>query len=182
MKKLSFAALALCMSAVLFGQEAAEETKQTVLSPDKNGKYLLVEKLQDSRFIESLQSKSDMKLVKVAKGSISVPGKKGGAVRWKAVQKLEFANPVKNIKVMVNGYADHKNWSCSIQAGISADGKNPVMQKNVREKLGQKLTLELSAPEGTKECYLHFELANSSGVFKDGVAPAKLFGYNLEAK
>ncbi len=157
--------------------------KQLFLTPDNSGKYQFQEKLRQNRFIETVESPEGNAMLLISKGSIALPGKKGGANVWNGTQKVVFGkNPVKKIKVTVNGYADRRNWSCHLEAGISVDGKNPVMVKSNPAKPGQKLALELDVPESTGQCFLHFGLRNSSGVYRANVAPAKLFGYQLEAE
>ncbi len=149
-----------------------------------NGVYSYQEKLQKPEdFIKNLHKATPKQPLIVQKGAIRLQGRKGGAIKYEAVQKVVFdGGKVKNIKLQLNGFADKTNWACYFMAGISVDGKTVKMITSDPKKKGQTVTAELNVPEGTAECYLHFTLGNSSGVFRKGVAPASMSGYKLTAK
>ncbi len=157
--------------------------KHVTLSNDADGKYRLTEKMEQNRFLETIQTDSEPEQLLIRKGSIGILGKKGYPNQWRATQKLVFSkNTVKKIRLNVLCSADAKNWNCSVEAGISADGKNVLMKKTEPAKRRQTLNLELDVPEGASHCFLHFTLTNGSGVSRPDIAPGVLFGYELEAQ
>ena len=180
----------LCLSVLIvfttaFAVENTAETQPQPLTINaENGVYSYHEKLQNPQdFIKNLYKAPLKHPLIVQKGAIKLQGKKGGTIKYEAVQKVIFNNgKVKNIKLQLNGFADKTNWACYFMAGISIDGKTVKMIHSDPKKKWQTITAEINVPEGTAECYLHFTLGNSSGVFRKGVAPASMSGYKLIAK
>ena len=171
--------------ATVFAAENTEPAQpQPLAIKAATGVYSYQEKLQKPEdFIKNLHKAPPKQPLIVQKGAIKLQGKKGGATKYEAVQKVIFdGGKVKNIKLQLNGFADKKNWACYFMAGISIDGKTVKMVSSDPNKRGQTVTAELNVPEGTAECYLHFTLGNNSGVFRAGVAPARISGYKLTAK
>lgn len=153
------------------------------LSPDSRGIYFLKEDFTLNRFAETVRTHKGASAISFGKNFLGIPGVPGRRAVWSGVQKIRFSGvKPETVTLRVPCSADKRNWNCSIRVGLSADGKKPVyVSSDPAENHNQILTPTLTIPGGMRECLLHFELTNGSGVYRANLFPGRICGYELQA-